>query len=196
MKKGMLILFLAGAVTANSQSLKDALYGGKLKLDTGAVIRKGDDLSTKIDTTRKKPVDPEKIKTMTVVRDTSVTGTVAGTEPVTNPASEAAKDNATATKDNNKIWKDYMDEFTGTLRTDVLPSKKIKNGTYSILIEYEIGLDGQITVNNVSCSPESSYLEDQVKERLTLTAPQMSPLLSANGKPRKAIKKQTFTVAK
>ena len=35
------------AITAKSQSLKEALYGGKLKADTGAVIRKGDSAKIK-----------------------------------------------------------------------------------------------------------------------------------------------------
>ena len=56
MKKWILFLLLVSTVTANAQSLKDALYGGKLKNDSSSVIRKTDDLSTKIDTSRKKPV--------------------------------------------------------------------------------------------------------------------------------------------
>src|SRR5215218_3558232 len=51
MKKGMLLLLLVSSVFANAQSLKEALYGGKLKNQPGTVIRKGDDLSSKIDTT-------------------------------------------------------------------------------------------------------------------------------------------------
>lgn len=190
MKTGiLLVLLLAGAASAQSQSLKDLLYSGKLKSDTGTVVRKTDDLSTKIDTTTKKPVEPEKTKTTTVVRDAAQSQTaVAQTDSVTMPA--------TAAKDNNKVWKDYMDELMGTLRTEVMPSKKIKSGTYSVLIEYEIGLDGGITVNSVSASPESSYLEQQVKERITLTAPQLTPLLNTYGKPRKAVKKQTIILSK
>src|SRR5687768_15100049 len=53
MKRGILLLLLAAGFTAQGQSLKDALYGGKLKNQAGTVIRKGDDLSTKIDTTAK-----------------------------------------------------------------------------------------------------------------------------------------------
>ena len=71
MKKGILLLFVITAVTANAQTLKDALYGGKLKTDSGTVIKKGDDLSTKIDTSRKKPVEPEKTKLTLVVADSA-----------------------------------------------------------------------------------------------------------------------------
>jgi hypothetical protein len=192
-------------VSANGQKLIDALYSGKLKMDTGTVIRKGDDLSSKIDTSTKKPVEQEKAKLTPLVRDSSmvVSGTSGDSMAVAinlipaDAAITAAKDsNAVATKDNNVVWKQYIDEFTGTLRTEVLPSKKIKSGTYSVLIEYEIGLDGQVTVNSVSSSPESSFLDQQVKERLTLTSPQLSPLLNSYGKPRKAAKKQILTLSK
>lgn len=195
--KAVVLLFaiLISAAAVQSQSIKELLYSGKLKSDTGSVVRKGDDLSTKIDTSTRKPVEPEKPKVAAIVRDTVIAGV---TTQVTIPV-----DPATGTpvaveppKDNNKLWKDFIDELTGTLRTDVLPSKKIKNGTYSVLIDYEIDVDGQISVKNVSCSPESSFLADQVRERVTLSAPKMTPLLGTNGKPRKAAKKQTITVTK
>jgi hypothetical protein len=196
MKKGVLLILLISAVSVHAQSLKEALYGGKLKLDSGSVIRKTDDLSTKIDTVvRKQPVAPEKAKVATGARDSLIAGLVQS-DPTTTVVSAAGKENAVVSKDNNKIWKDFIDELTTSLRTDVLPSKKIKDGSYSVLIDYEIGVDGQITVNKVSSSPESSFLEQQVKDRITLTAPQMTPLLGVNGKPRKAPKKQILTIAK
>ena len=50
----MKAIILSAAVlisaTLNAQNLKDLLYGGKLKSDTGSTVRKTDDLSTKIDT--------------------------------------------------------------------------------------------------------------------------------------------------
>lgn len=193
MKNLIVLIALMGAVSVNAQSLKEILYSGKLKNDTGSVVRKNDDLSTKIDTARKvlppPPAEPEKV-TMTSVVPDSLLATA------TTKRDSAIVISGVATKDNNKSWKDYMDELTTTLKTEVMPNKKIKDGTYSVLIEYEIGLDGQVSVNSVSASPESSFLEQQVKERITLTAPKLTPLLGANGKPRKAVKKQTITLAK
>ena len=194
MKKSILIVILVSSVIANAQSLKDLLYSGKLKTDTGTVIRKGDDLTSKIDTSKKKPVDTVKTKMTIVARDSSMPGLITQTDSAAIPGA-SPKDNTVAPKDNNKIWKEYIDSLTSTLKTEVLPSKKIKNGSYYLLIEYEIGPDGQITTNNVSCSPENSFLQQTVKERLTLTAPQMNPLLS-NGKPRKVTKKYTLTLSK
>ncbi|MCW3115947.1 MAG: hypothetical protein JWM28_29 [Chitinophagaceae bacterium] len=193
MKKCFLFVILISSVITNAQSLKDALYSGKLKTDTGTVIRKGDDLTSKIDTSRKKPVDSEKTRSIAPGRDSSTSGLVSPIDSAAAPGI-VAKENVTP-KDNNKIWKEYIDSLTSTLKTEVLPSKKIKSGTYYVLIEYEIGPDGQIAINSLSCSPESSFLEQQVKERFTLTAPQMIPLLS-NGKARKVVKKYTLVLSK
>ena len=199
---------LAGTFAANAQSLKDALYGGKLKNDSGTVVRKGDDLSTKIDTTTKKKIaDPEKTKITTAVRDSSTNISIIQTDSVAtvaNPGVVTADNNtptnnntvAAGPRDNNKVWKEYIDSLSSTLKTEALPNKKIKSGTYYLLIEYDIETDGQVSINNVSCSPENSFLQQTVKERLTLTAPQLNPVLSGYGKPRKASKKYNLTLSK
>lgn len=200
MKKCFLFLALIISCTiAGAQSLKDLLYSGKLKNDSGTVVRKTDDLSTKIDTVKKKPAEPEKVKTVTLVRD-SATGTVIRTDTVLASFEETATaspgaNNASAPKDNNKIWKEYIDSLATTLKAEVMPNKKIKSGTYYVFVEYEIAPDGQVSINNVSPSPENSFLADQVKERLTISAPAMAPVLY-NGKPRKSVKKYTFTIEK
>ena len=195
MKNVFLLVILASALAGNAQSLKDALYSGKLKLDSGKVLKQTDDWKSKIDTSTKKPVVKEVVRITPGAPDSSMSGLNTGVDSVANSVDGevVAKD---APKDNNKIWKDYIEELTGTLRTEVMTSKKIKSGTYSVLIDYEIGVDGQITANNVSSSPESSFLEQQIKERITLTAPQMTPLLNNYGKPRKALKKQVINLSK
>src|SRR6266498_3909012 len=66
MKNLILIIFLLGAAFAvkaqeKKQSLKDLLYGGKLKKDSTGVIRSTDDLSKKIDTNTK--IDSQPVTT-------------------------------------------------------------------------------------------------------------------------------------
>lgn len=193
--KTIIIIALALAPgLLNAQSLKDALYGGKLKADTGTLIKKGDSLRFRTDTVvAKSPTietvqKPDSVLSMGGV-DTKVsipageTPTVA--PPVVNP-----------TIDNNKIWKSFVEEYTQVIKAEVMPSKKIKPGTYSVLIEYEIGLDGYVTTNSISVSPQSSHLADQVKQRMMFNAPQLSPLLTSNGKPRISLKKQMLTFVK
>ncbi|MBK8702106.1 MAG: hypothetical protein IPN29_22075 [Saprospiraceae bacterium] len=194
MKIGILFLLLVTTVTTNAQSLKDALYGGKLKTDSGTVIKKGDDLSSKIDTSTKKPVEPVKTKPLTVARDSSITNITVATDAAAIVDNKT--DKTTAVKDNNKTWKEFMDTVISTLKQEVMTSKKIKKGDYYVMVDYEIGLDGQVTVTNVFPSPENKYIQEQVKERLSIDTPRLNPVLTGNGKPRKVVKRTNFTITK
>lgn len=188
-------MLIVSSVIANAQTLKEALYGGKLKTDSGTVIRKGEDLSTKIDTARKKPVEPEKAKPTIAVTDSSIKDLNIQTDPAATEVADK-KDNNTATKDNNKIWKEYMDSVISTLNTEVIPSKKLKEGSYFVFIEYEIDTAGQVSILKVAPSPENAFLQQQINERLIYTAPRLNPVLFGNNKPRKVTKKYSFTITK
>jgi hypothetical protein len=204
MKKAILFLLIAaGSITVNAQSLKDLLYRGKLKKDSSSVIRQGDDLSSKIDTSSKKPAEPQKTATAAVSIDPSKA--VNSIDPATDAtgikdsvatAGTEAKDNTASVKNNNKIWKEYMDSLVSILKTEVLPSKKIKKDTYYLYVEYEIGTDGQVTVTNVVSAPENTFLQQQVKDRLLLGAPQLSPVLDSSNKARKVKRKYNFNITK
>jgi hypothetical protein len=193
MKTVLLILVIAIAGSLQAQSLKDALYSGKLKSDTGSVVKKGDSLKLRENIP---PAKKDSLKIETALGDSgkknlsdSTASTIqATTSPVVPAVSPAA--------DNNRVWKQFVDEYTVIIKSEVMPSKKIKQGTYSILIEYEIGLDGSVSTTNVSCSPQSSYLEEQIKVRMMINAPQLMPVLMSNGKPRKVLKKQLLTFSK
>jgi hypothetical protein len=194
MKKGILLILLASSVIAKGQTLKDALYGGKLKTDTGTVIRKGEDLSSKIDSNRKKPVEPEKQKVVTVAKDSSMKGSAVQTDSVKTTGAVTVE-TAVPAKDNNKIWKEYADSVVSTVKAEVLPSKKIKNDTYFVSVEYEIDTLGQVSINTVSSSPENSFLQQQVRERFDLTPPRMNPIIF-NGKAKKVVRKYNFSLTK
>lgn len=185
MKAVFLFFVLAIVGSAKAQTLKDALFGGKLKTDTGTVIKKGDSLKLKKDLPQKVTKDSLKNKTEEIDSvKTSSTDTTTSAPVKVLPA------------DNNKIWKQFVDEYTGIIKTDVLPSKKIKKDTYYVLIDYEIETDGSVTTVDISCSPESSYLVEQIKTRMMANAPKLNPVLMGNGKPRKAFKKQMLTLVK
>lgn len=195
MKKGIILLLIISTVTANAQSLKDALYGGKLKTDTGSVLRKGEDLSSKIDTSRKKPVDAEKNKLSVVKMDSPIKNMTASADTAAM-APAVPIDNSVVLKDNNKIWQEFIDGVSVTLKTEVLSSKKIKKGDYYIIVDYTINPDGQVTINTIFPTPENKYLEEQVKERLSIDTPRLNPILGSNGKPRKVAKRSNFTITK
>ncbi|HEX7846142.1 MAG TPA: hypothetical protein VF476_10115 [Chitinophagaceae bacterium] len=184
-----LIVTTAGMINAQ-QTLKDALYGGRLKNDSGSVVKKTDDLSTKIDTSMK--------KTLEIKAKDSVAKAVVKADSVKQ---EKIKENVVAVtkeiaKDNNALWKEFIDKLNVDVRTEVMTSKKIRKGSYSILVDYEIGIDGVVAVNNVSVDPSNSFLEGQIKERIIQGAPKLTPSLLSNGKPRKTLKKQMLTYAK
>lgn len=195
MRKWILFLLLVSTVTANAQSLKDALYGGKLKNDSSSVIRKTDDLSTKIDTSRKKPVEQEKIKLTTVANDSSINKMTAASGSAGIVAADK-KDNIASTKDNNKLWKEFVDTVTSTLKQEVMPSKKINKGDYYITVDYTIAPDGIVTIANLLLIPENKFLEQQVKERLSIDTPRLNPVLAGNGMPRKVNKRYNFNISK
>ena len=214
MKKGILFLLLAGTFTANAQSLKDLLYSGKLKKDSNTVIRKTDDLSTKIDTGQKKGPEP-KITTVSgdslVKKLNPVTGDSSFVKKVNPQADSLAivveaadsltsagadiKDNIAPVKSNNKIWKEYTDSLVSSLKTEVLSSKKIKKETYYLMIEYEIGTDGKVNITNVISTPENAFLQGQVTERMH-TPPQLTPALDSANQPRKVKRKYSFNITK
>lgn len=212
MKKGMLLLLLAGSVVAHGQSLKEALYGGKLKNTPGGVIRKGDDLTSKIDTTNKVatadtavtktalPTDaatqrPAVQSDSAALSTTDTQDTTSLTDTATGQAANAPEA-AAAPKDNNAIWKAYVNTVIPTLQSEVLSSKKVKKGSYYVLVSYTIDTDGQVAVSDVFLSPESTFLQQQIKERLDAEAPRLTPVLNSSGTPRKVTRKYNFTLAK
>jgi len=208
MKQVFLFLLIIASATLNAQSLKDLLYSGKLKKDSNTVIRKGDDLSSKIDTSTKKPVEPERAKPVlaangvdsTQRQNNASTASTPGAPEITSSsstASETAAANVNAgAKNNNQLLKEYMDSLVSTLKTDVLPSNKIKKETYYLYVDYEIETDGVVNVTNVVSSPENSFLQQQVKDRILLDAPKLSPVLDSSNKPRKVKRKYNFNITK
>lgn len=191
MKFLFFLLAISFSVALNAQqSLKDALYGGRLKNDTGSVVKQSDDLKTKIDTSEKKTRE-------IAARDSAVRAVVVAD----SVKKEWIKDNVVSAskeiaKDNNTLWKEFIEKLNTDIRTEVIPSKKLKDGTYSVLIDYEIDVDGSVGVNNVSSDPSNSFLENQVKERILSGAPKMAPAVLSNGKPRKVNKKQVLSFTK
>lgn len=208
MKTIVLFTLVLLTFSAKSQSLKDALYSGKLKADTGAVIRKGDTLRIKENIAQKVEDDSVKMaqkiiadsikkETFAIEKEIAIAAGKDTTAFInTEVGAETLPAEKTIPKDNNKIWKSFIDSVTTTIKSEVLTSGKLKKGAYSVLIEYEIKPDGQININSVTSDPQNSFLEGQIKVRLTLDAPQLNPVMGTNGKPRTVIKKQLLNFMK
>jgi hypothetical protein len=194
MKTIILLLLVLITVNAPAQTLKDALYSGKLKTDSGTVLRKGEDLTGKIDTARKKEPAPEKIKPVTATKDSTVKMTDAGIVPGMDTV--AATNPVAASKDNNKIWKEFTNTVVGVLKQEVMTSKKIKKGDYTVTLDYEIGLDGTVSIKNVFVTPENGFIAEQVRERFSIDTPKLGPVMNSSGQARKTIKRTNFILVK
>lgn len=219
MKRVIIFLLLAISFSAQSQSLKDLLYSGKLKNDSNTVIRKTDDLSTKIDTSTKKKPEPVQTKVVAavVVTDTLnktnpgvtanqkgiddsevpvkdlVTNNIAvttGTETAVVAAPAVAAPVAAPPKTTTKIWKEYTDSLVKVLHAEVMSNKKIKKETYFVTADYDLDLDGKVTVTNVIVNPENGILAAAITDRMQTTPPQLAPV------PRKIKRKVNFTITK
>jgi hypothetical protein len=72
MKKAFLLLLVFSSFFAHAQSLKEALFSGKLRNEPGTVIRKGDDLSAKMDTVARKEPARDTLAIITVAQPQQV----------------------------------------------------------------------------------------------------------------------------
>ena len=175
MNRILLLLFLLIGVNSFSQSLRDSLFSGKLKADSALVAK------SKIvkDSTKKAEIDSTTGK---VVADSAITQIV----PVKTEMKYS---------DNNKVWKKFVDEYTPVINSEMLTSKKIKKGGYTVTLEYEIGTDGIVTTKNIICDPKSEQLTELIRERMMSNAPKLAPQI-VNGVPRKSNKRQVLIFVK
>jgi hypothetical protein len=204
MKNLILILLLFGGFAVQAQekekqSLKDLLYGGKLKKDSTGVIRSSDDLSNKIDTSSKKEAPP--VKTIAPAANAQqgknvTTGVDTLTTQADSSVMSAVPTNTIPAKSNTKLWKEYTDSLVKTLNDEVLKAKQIKKNTYYLMVDYEIGTDGQVAVTNVTSTPESAFLEAQVRQIMDSTPLRLNPVTDSSNQPKKVKRKQQFTITK
>jgi CCR4-NOT transcriptional regulation complex NOT5 subunit len=123
MKKGILFLLLLGSFFAQGQSLKEALFSGKLKNEPGTVIRKGDDLSSKIDTSTKRVAantDSAKSSVATVAANNSSTANTPATQTAANPVATNNSTTANPTTTGNDVAQ--KPEATATPANNAAPS--------------------------------------------------------------------------
>ena len=171
----LLALFISSSCFSQ-KSLRDSLFSGKLKADSALVAK------SKIvkDSTKKTEIDP-------------VTGKITAVEPVLKEG-DAAKSELKYS-DNNRTWKKFVDEYTKILNNEILTTKKVKKGGYTVTLEYEIGTDGVVSTKNIICDPKSETLIDLINERMMPNAPQLAPQV-VNGAPRKSSKRQILIFVK
>jgi len=170
-------LFFTSSVIA--QSLKDSLFGGKLKADTGKTL-------VSKDTSKYVERKNENISS----------------QPGENKIVEISKpDNSMPDSLNKlyyakqKVWKRFIEINTTIISQQADDSRKVKKGKYLMEVEYEIGLNGRITTTGITCSPPNEFLIQQVTELMKRT-PVLAPPVYSDGKPGKLSAKQPITITK
>lgn len=214
-----IILFSFFSTACFAQSLKDSLFGGKLKVDSALLLKsKGNPQYSKPDSIMKtetisekkvQPVSEKKTKPVPEKQTKPVAVKQSVSDSINQNPDGSVKKNETDLlqnqgipekteikyADNPKIWKKFVDQYTVIINTEVLPAKKIKKGTYTIMLDYEIETDGVVGTKNITCMPENGYLIEQIKERMMPNAPQLAPLIR-NGVPVKSSKRQMIILTK
>jgi hypothetical protein len=162
-----------------AQSLKDSLFGGKLKADTGVTLISKD---------TGKYVAP---KNITVPLQAGEKGNNEMIKPDESMPDSLNKSYYAR----QKVWKKFIEINTNIISQQADDTKKVRKGTYSISIDYEIGLNGRIKTNGVTCNPKNDFLTEQFTE-LMKRAPVLSPPIYGDGKPRTLSATQDITVIK
>ena len=213
MKNLILLLFSVAATVAvhaqQKQSLKDLLYGGKLKKDSTGVIRSTDDLSAKIDTSTKKEPQALNANEQATQQDknAAMPKTDVNLRAMTNSTDSlknepdstgnaAVASNTVPAKSNTRLLKEFTDSLVNIVQSEILKAKQIKKNTYYLMMDYEIGTDGQVAFTNVTSTPQNSYLEAQVRQILDSTPLHLTPVTDSNNQPKKVKRKQQFTITK
>jgi hypothetical protein len=94
-----------------------------------------------------------------------------------------------------KLWKRFIENNTAIINDEVNGNRKVKKGTYTVDIEYEIGLNGRITTRSITSEPNNAYILDQFTQLMQRT-PVLSPPIYADGKPRTMVARQPITIVK
>ena len=178
MKTYFLIISLFLTYSAMTQSLRDSLFSGKLKADTGKVVVSRDTGKYVPSKVYNIPAQGETKKSEIIKPDESM--------PDSLNKNFYAK---------QRTWKRFIEINTGIISQQANDTRKVKKGEYSIEIEYEIGLNGRITTMSISCNPPNEFLTEQVTE-LMKRPPILSAPVYGDGKPRTLNAKQAITIIK
>lgn len=179
------LIFLSFLVTQamSQQRLRDSLYGGKLKADTGKTFASNDTskyVVLKNENVSSQPGEKQK---------TNINGAI-------NKPDESMPDSLNKLfYAKQRLWKKFIENNTQIISQQADDTKKVRKGTYQIDVEYEIGVNGRITTKGITCNPPNEFLTEQVTELMKRT-PVLSPPIYSDGKPRTLAATQPITIVK
>ena len=181
----LFIFSISLSAAMGQQRLRDSLYGGKIKADSGKtfvskdtskyVMLKNENISSQTQPGEKGKVDPN-----------------AG---IVKPDASMPDSLNKLFYSKQKLWKKFIENNTQIVTQTADDTKKVKKGTYQVEVEYEIGLNGRVTTKGVTCSPSNEFLVEQVTEFMK-RAPVLAPPIYSDGKPRALPGTQGITIVK
>jgi len=189
MKLLFLFIFSISLSTVfGQQRLRDSLYGGKIKADTGKTF-------VSKDTTKYVVLKNQNVSSQS-------TQAQPGEKAKADPNAGLIKPDVSMPDSLNKLyyskqklWKRFIENKTQIVTQAADDTKKVKKGTYQVDIEYEIGLNGRVTTKNITCNPTNEFLLEQVTDFMK-RAPVLSPPIYSDGKPRVLPATQGITIVK
>jgi hypothetical protein len=181
-----LYIFLFFSSSVIGQSLKDSLFGGKLRADTGRTF-------VSKDTSKYHQVILKNENVSSLPSDKKKTGI--NTVEIIKPDESMPDSLNKLFYSKQRLWKRFIESNTAVISQQADDSRKVKKGSYEIEIEYEIGLNGRITTKNITCSPQNEFLVEQITELMKRT-PVLSPPIYSDGKPRTLSATQPLTIVK
>ncbi|MFI5129314.1 MAG: hypothetical protein ACHQFX_04955 [Chitinophagales bacterium] len=185
MKICFLVLFsLAISQVIAQQRLRDSLYGGRLKADTGKTF-------VSKDTSKYVVLKNENVS----VQPNPGTKTAASTVAIIKPDESMPDSLNKLFYSKQKLWKRFIESNTLIISQQADDTRKVKKGTYEIEVDYEIGVNGRVSTKGITCNPPNEYLTEQVTE-LMKRPPVLSPPIYSDGKPRVLAAKQPITIVK
>ena len=167
----------------SQQRLRDYLYGGKLKADTGKTFASNDTskyVVLKNETISSQPGEKPKTSIST---------------PVNKPDESMPDSLNKLFYAKQRLWKKFIENNTQIISQQADDTRKVKKGTYQIEVEYEIGVNGRISTRGIVCNPPNEFLLEQVTELMKRT-PVLSPPIYSDGKPRPLAATQPITIVK
>jgi hypothetical protein len=176
---------MCGLLQASGQQrLRDSLYGGKMKADTGKTY-------VSKDTSK-----------YVMLKNDAVSSQAADKKPASNTTAEVNKPDESMPDSLNKLyyarqkqWKRFIETNASLVTQAANDTRKVRKGSYDVQIEYEIGLNGRVTTRSITCSPQNEFLVEQVTEFMK-RAPVLAPPVYSDGKPRALPATQTVTIVK
>jgi hypothetical protein len=178
----IILLFICSSVM--SQSLRDSLYGGKLKANVGQTTVSKD--TGKVYVQRNEVISAQKV-------DGKTPGIVAGVAP--GNANETMPDSLNKLfYAKQKSWKRYIEINVPIITQYADDSKKVKKGTYNLELSYEIGLNGRVTITEITCEPHNDFLIQTATTQFARPPVLAAPVYTDG--PRKLFAKQPITIVK